>query len=745
MFAEVALSISTFQFFTYKIPSDLIPIAQVGLRVKVPLGNRSVVGVITSVHKRAIYDGDIKFVSEIIDDVPVLTKNLWELISWISYYYVTPIGKVFNTALSINISKNYSPQMNWYAKHIDSENNINILDLKKNAPKQFQVYKKIKNAYPDLLKISSLKNICSSPLSICQTLELKKLIKMIKKEKENNIDDFSLQSKGKRIRYNSDQMKAINELNKSIDSKNFKPHLLHGVTGSGKTEVFIEIIKRVIDQGQSAIILLPEISLTPQIAGRFKSVFGSLTTLWHSQLTKSQRSSIWLKINNGDYKIVIGARSAIFTPLKNLGIIIVDEEHDSSYKQETPSPRYHARDVAIMRAKIEKSSIVLSSATPSIESYYNYKINKYNYISLPKRYGKATYPKVRIVDLIEEREGSGKGDIVLSGPLLEKIENKLYKNEQILLIQNRRGHSPSVRCSDCGEMAMCLACKTPFTYHDYDNNLKCHICGYIEKESFDNCKECLSTKLIYMGTGTQKVENILEKTFPKARISRVDQDSVKKNSGIVKILQSFFDGEIDILIGTQMIAKGLDFPDITLVGIINADLGLHMPDFRSSERIFQLIYQAAGRSGRGEKEGEVIIQTYDSENPVIKAAAKLDLNEYYKNMLDDRFILKYPPYSWITKIEFTGPKSKSVLALSNKIRHNLSNQFKGLEILGPAACFKEKINNNYRFQLILKSIKKYDSNSEKLHLFINDNFIKHNNSGNGSNQIHIHIDPISMI
>jgi len=745
MFAEVALSISTFQSFTYKIPSDLISNPQIGLRVKVPLGNRSVIGVIISINKNANYDGDIKFVSEIIDDVPILTKDLWELITWISYYYITPIGKVFNAVFSINISKNYSPQMNWYAQCISSNNRINIENLKKNAPVQFNVYKKIEQASPNLLKISLLKNICSHPISICRSLELKKLIVMVKKEKEHKIDNFSFQAGKKKIRYNSDQKKVINELKESIDSKKFKSHLLHGVTGSGKTEIFIEIIKRVIKQGKSAIILLPEISLTPQIAGRFKSVFGSLTTLWHSQLTKSQRSSIWLKINNGDYKIVIGARSAIFSPLKNLGLIIVDEEHDSSYKQDSPSPRYHARDVAIMRAKIEKSNIILSSATPSLESYYNYQMDKYNYLSLPNRYGKAIYPRVKIVDLIEEKEESGKGNIVISGALLDKIENKLYKNEQILLIQNRRGYSPSVRCSDCGEMAMCLACKTPFTYHKYENNLKCHICGYIEIESIHNCKECFSDKFIYIGTGTQKVEKILEQTFPQARISRVDQDSVKKKSDMVKILQSFFNGEIDILIGTQMIAKGLDFPDITLVGIINADLGLHMPDFRSSERIFQLIYQAAGRSGRGNKEGEVIIQTYDKENPVIKAAAKLDINEYYKTILDDRFILKYPPYSWISKIEFVGPKSKSVLALSNKVRRNLVNQFNGLKILGPSACFKEKINNNYRFQLILKSLKKYDFNGEKLHFFINENFVKHNNSGHGSNKIHIHVDPISMI
>ena len=348
------------------------------------------------------------------------------------------------------------------------------------------------------------------------------------------------------------------------------------------TSLFIEIIKRVIDQGQSAIILLPEISLTPQIAGRFKSVFGSLTTLWHSQLTKSQRSSIWLKINNGDYKIVIGARSAIFTPLKNLGIIIVDEEHDSSYKQETPSPRYHARDVAIMRAKIEKSSIVLSSATPSIESYYNYKINKYNHLSLPKRYGKATYPKVRIVDLIEEREGSGKGDIVLSGALLDKIENKLYKNEQILLIQNRRGHSPSVRCSDCGEMAMCLACKTPLTYHNYDNNLKCHICGYIEKESFDNYlvhKDDLEYKYsIKLGTSDVKAVYyaVLDELKEKKLINNNFYENQKETISFMRIDEE--DDFIDIMCFMSKV-----FIILFLIGVVAGFISVEFKSYELSE------------------------------------------------------------------------------------------------------------------------------------------------------------------
>ena len=745
MFAEIALFISTFQSFTYKIPSDLIHNAHIGSRVKVQLGRRLVYGVIISLNENSIYEGDVKSISEIIDDIPILTKELWELIQWMSYYYVAPIGKVFNTVLPISLSKNYSPQFHWYARHLETADKIAVDELKKNAPIQYNVYKKIKKESPVFFKISSLKTICSNPVSICNSLEKKKLIQLIKKEKDHNPTDLSFEPVEKKIHFNSDQNKVINKLENCIESGQFNSLLLHGVTGSGKTEIFIEIIKRVLDRGKSGIILLPEIALTPQIAGRFKSVFGDKTALWHSQLTQSQRSSTWKKLYNGKYKIVIGARSALFAPLKNLGLIIVDEEHDTSYKQDSPSPRYHARDVAIMRAKLERSSVLLSSATPSLESYYNYQCNKYEYLSLPNRYGRASYPTVKIVDLLEESEESGKINTVISGTLLDKIEDRLNKNEQILLIQNRRGYSPSVRCSDCGDVIMCLACKTALTYHKQDNNLMCHICGYIETKLFDNCKNCMSHNLIYVGTGTQRVEKILGQTFPNARIARVDHDSMKSGSDMVKTLQSFLNGKLDIIIGTQMIAKGLDFPEVTLVGIINADLGLHLPDFRASERIFQLIYQAAGRSGRGEKPGEVIIQTYDKNNPVIKAASKLDLNRYYKIMLDDRTILKYPPYSWITKIEFIGPNTKSVLALSNKIRNSLSNHYKGLEILGPAACFKEKIKNNFRFQIILKSIKIYDSNGEKLHSFINCNFFKDKPIKTGANKINIHVDPISMI
>ncbi len=745
MFAEVSLPISSFQTFTYLVPENLKKEAMISVRVQVPFGNRKVNGIIVSLIDKSSFNGKLKSIIKIDPNTPTLSKELWKLVKWISHYYVTPIGLSYNAVLPFALLKNYSPRQVWFAKFNQGDNLSTLKGIQENSPKQFLVYNIIKKASPHYLKVSTLKDISSNPLSLCKALQRKGYIVLLKKSEEHVKDKIAFSPVKKKIKYNNDQLKVINSIKSSLKSKKFNSNLLHGVTGSGKTEIFIESIKTVMGMGKSSIVLIPEISLTPQIAGRFRDVFGEGIALWHSQLTKAQRAKTWDSINKGESKIVIGARSAIFSPIKNLGLIIVDEEHDASYKQESPSPRYHARDVAIMRGKIESCSVILSSATPSLETFYNFKVKKHNYLSLPKRYGIAEYPKVKVVDLIDEGRETGKFNIIISGTLQQKIEERLNNNEQVLLIQNRRGYSPTVKCSDCGIIVMCTGCKTPLTFHKYDNNFKCHVCGFIGYKELDNCKECFSQNFLYLGTGTQKVENILQQTFPNARIARVDHDSTTKNASVVRTLQSFLNGKIDILLGTQMIAKGLDFPGITLVGIINADLGLHIPDFRATERTFQLIYQAAGRAGRGEKTGEVVIQTYDKENAVIKAASKLDLEKYYDNMLNDRMGLNYPPFSWITKIEFIGRNVKSVFSLSNKIRNNFLEIYKGLEILGPAPCFKEKINNQYRFQIILKSLKKHDINSNKLHTFISQNFIEANASFSGSNKIHIHIDPISMI
>ena len=745
MFAEVSLPISSFQTFTYSIPDNLKKSLLVGSRVKVPFGAKKVSGIIVSLIEESSFSGKLKSIIDADDNTPVLSSELWKLVNWISHYYVTPIGQAYNTVLPFSLLSNHSPRQAWFVRRVTGYNAHKNNTNEKLSPKQNLIFEAIREAPLEYTKVSRFKEISSNPILICRALEKKGLVELEKRNQDKAIEETSFKLLKKSISYNKEQLRVIKSLKIAIKSGKYSPNLLHGVTGSGKTEIFIEIIKTVKKLGKCSIVLIPEISLTSQIAGRFKQIFGDDMALWHSQLSKSQRAKTWRDINDGACKIVIGARSAIFSPVKNLGLIIVDEEHDSSYKQDSPSPRYHARDVAIMRSKIEKCTVVLSSATPSLETFYNYKLKKYNYLILSKRYGDALYPKVRVVDLIDESKETGKFNIIISGLLQEKIEKRLSDNEQVLLIQNRRGFSPTVKCSDCGNIVMCLACKTPLTFHKYGNNFKCHICGLISFKKLDNCRECLSQNFSYMGTGTQKVEDLIQKTFPDARVARIDHDSSKNSSSTVKVLQEFHDGKIDILLGTQMIAKGLDFPEITLVGIINADLGLHIPDFRSSERTFQLIYQAAGRSGRGKKRGEVVIQTYDKENFVINSASKLNLKDYYNSLLTDRSTLNYPPFSWISKIEFLGPNAKSVFSLSNRVRNSFSGIYKGLEILGPAPCFKEKVNNKYRVQIILKSLKKYDLNSEKLHSFISKNFIEHKNQITGSNKINIHIDPISMI
>ena len=745
MFAEVAFPISSFQSFTYRIPQELICNIQIGSRVKAILGKRSVQGVIVSLYTKSKYKGDIKSISSLIDDNPVLTAELWKLILWISSYYVTPIGQVMKAVMPSRLSMQYIPPKNWYVKSTNVISDIDIEILKKRAPKQYKIFKEIWET-TEPFRIASLKALSSDPLSICRKLEEKGLIQLYKQTSLPDITGFSFDPIHKKIIFNRDQMEVISKISLALIKKKYASFLLHGVTSSGKTEIFIESVRKIIKQGRTGIILLPEISLTPQIAGRFKAVFGDTVALWHSKLTHAQRSWTWKQICKGNFNVVVGARSAIFSPLRNLGLIVVDEEQESSYQQDSPAPRYHTRDVALMRGKLEQATVLLSSATPSLESYYNSLHKKLRYLNLPKRFGRAKYPRTHVVDMLKEQNESGKFGLVISGLLLDKIENRLKNKEQILILQNRRGHSPIIRCYDCGEIVMCSSCQIMLTYHSSGQRLLCHLCGHTETQQRQICNSCHSGNLVYTGAGTQRVELLLEKTFPSAHISRIDLDSVRNSQQLTKTLKLFSEGKIQILIGTQMIAKGLDFPNTTLVGIINADLGLHLPDFRAGEHIFQLIYQAAGRAGRGDKKGEVIIQTYSPDNLVIKCAASLDLTNFYDISLSERQELKYPPFSWLAKVEFTGPVFDSVLRLAENVEQNLSKKYKGLDILGPVPCYLGKIRNQFRFHIVFKSVKASDPNGNKLRSYINMNFYDFPKKYPiGNNKLNIHMDPLSLL
>ena len=745
MFVEVAFPISNFKTFTYEVPDSLNLSLQIGSRVIAPFGRRKLQGIVVKVLKEKTYQGQTKPIYELIDDYPVVTTELWKLITWISNYYMTPIGQVAKAVFPKNLSTRYKPQKIWFVKPKSVSNQTFITKLKIRAPKQYEVLNKIR--FEDSpIQVSSLKKFVSNPLQICKALEEKQVVTLFEKESMPDTDRFSFKPIRKKVIFNDDQDRVVGSLKDSLEKKSYTPFLLHGVTGSGKTEIYIEAVKYCLSQGRTSIILLPEISLTPQIAGRFKSVFGAKVALWHSKLTQKQRSLTWKEICKGTFKVIIGARSAVFSPLKNLGLIVIDEEQEASFRQDSPSPRYHARDVALMRAKLNNAVILLASATPSLESYYNHQNMKLKYLYLPNRYGGAKYPIVHLVDMLKEQDDTGKFGQIISGLLQDKIEERLNNKEQIIILQNRRGYSPVIKCGDCGGVVMCPNCNVAFSYHRNTNILLCHFCSFSRDSLNLSCADCNSKNLIYSGTGTQRVETLLKDTFPEASIQRLDMDTSLSGLSITRVLTDFNNGEIDILLGTQMIAKGLDFPNATLVGIINADQGLHLPDFRSGERIFQLIYQAAGRSGRSKKQGEVVIQTYSSENPVIKSAAKLDMKAYYEIALEERKELDYPPFSWLAKIEITGKNKDKVSTLALDIAKSISGKYDGLSVLGPAPCYMEKLRGQYRFQIIFKSLKKFDPNGKKLHSFIDKNFQKFSQKNQmGQSRINIHFDPLSLI
>lgn len=475
--------------------------------------------------------------------------------------------------------------------------------------------------------------------------------------------------------------------------------LLHGVTGSGKTEVYMQSIQEVLDRGEEAIMLVPEISLTPQMVERFKGRFGSQVAVLHSALSAGEKFDEWRKIQRRDVKVVVGARSAIFAPFKNLGLIIIDEEHETSYKQEDRT-RYHARDVAIKRAENHGCPVVLGSATPSLESYARAQKGNYHLLQLPERMNKQAMPTVNLVDMREELHGGNRS--MFSVALKEKLEERLQKGEQSVLFLNRRGYSTFVMCRDCGHVVECPHCDISMTYHRKQEQLKCHYCSY-EQPMPSECPECESRTIRYFGTGTQKVEEHLQQLIPEAKIIRMDVDTTRRKGAHEKLLTKFGNHEADILLGTQMIAKGLDFGNVTLVGVLAADSLLNLPDFRASEKTFQLLTQVSGRAGRHEKEGEVVVQTYTPEHYSIQLASTYDFDQFYEEEMKYRKMFHYPPFYYLTLLTISHPNTFYAQEVTRKISQYLEqNLTDTAEVLGPTPSPLERINNRYRYQTMVK-------------------------------------------
>ncbi|MEW6481812.1 MAG: primosomal protein N' [bacterium] len=495
---------------------------------------------------------------------------------------------------------------------------------------------------------------------------------------------------------NKEQGYAISEICRSIKARKFATFLLYGVTGSGKTEVYLQVIQKVIENNGSAIVLVPEISLTPQMINRFKARFGNKSAILHSRLTGKQRFIEWQRIRIKEASIVVGARSALFAPARNLRLIIVDEEQSTSYKQES-NPRYNARDLAIMRAKIENCVCILGSATPSLESFYNAQ-SKYTLLHLPNRIEKRPLPLVEIVDMRGEKK-----ETIFSSRLKDAIFYTLKENGQIILLLNRRGYSNFLMCYDCGFIPGCVNCDITLTFHSQDKSLKCHYCGY-RRRAFDICPKCKGSRLKFSGFGTQRIENEIKSLFPSARILRMDIDTTKKRGSHNEILSRFERNEADILVGTQMISKGLDFPNVLLVGVISSDVSLSLPDFRAGEKTFSLLTQVAGRSGRGTKEGRVIIQTYNPGHYAIQTAVHQNYSLFFQEEIKYRKELFYPPFSRLLSLVLLSDDEKDALDAANSLFNCLkSNNNDGVIILGPAPYFIPKIKRQYRFQILLKA------------------------------------------
>ena len=504
----------------------------------------------------------------------------------------------------------------------------------------------------------------------------------------------------------TEQATAIFEINKAIDEDKKIPHLLYGVTGSGKTEVFMQCIDHAIQKGKTAIVLVPEISLTSQMVSRFVSRFGSEVAVFHSRLSQGERYDQWKRIKNGDAKIVVGARSAIFAPIKDIGIIIMDEEHSDTYKSEM-SPRYHARDIAYLRVKQNNALLLFASATPSVESFYYAKMGKYKLLTMHNRYNHNELPDITIADMRDELRCGNRS--MFSKKLIAEIEKNIANGEQTILLMNRRGFSTFVSCRSCGYVAHCPNCNISLTYHRYENNLKCHYCGYTIP-NYVKCPSCDSKYIRYFGGGTQKVEAELNTLFPNASIIRMDIDTTSKKQGHEKILEQFEKDKIDILVGTQMVSKGLDFENVTLVGVVSADTMLHINDYRSAERTFAMLEQVCGRAGRGKKTGRAIIQTYNPQSNAVSLVKNHNYEGFFADEIKERKMMWYPPFAKIIAVCFSGEGHDKTSYCANLFKNSLGDITmieQNIQILGPIPAAISKIKNKYRYQMLIKC------NSEK--------------------------------
>ncbi len=618
-----------------------------------------------------------------------------------------------------------------------------IPEIESRSPKQVVILLELLSRKTDEVQQSELIEKTKSSHSSIRSLEEKGLVEVFDKEVERTYEEL-YSEKIKRLTLTEKQKDIVDAIIKNINENKFEPYLLHGVTGSGKTQVYIELAKAALAKKKNVLVLVPEISLTPQITSRFINTFENKVAVMHSRMSLGQRYDTWRGIINGKYNIVIGPRSALFAPLNNLGLVVIDEEHDSSYKQFENVPKYHARDAAVIKAMRSECPVILGSATPSLESMYNARQGKYKLVELPERIDNAKLPEIRLVDIsITKKQNKLEGSF--SQELLNAINDKLEKNERVIILQNRRGFSTQVFCEDCGEIEMCSDCSVPMVYHISKNIIQCHYCGNV-KPVPKACSNCGSIKIKFFGTGTQRVEDEIEYYFPDAKIERIDSDSINKKGKLSTILNNFKKGDIDILVGTQMVSKGLDFSDVTLVGVISAETTLWIPDFRADERTFQLLTQVSGRAGRSKNPGQVLIQTANKKNFVLQKVLQNDYDGFYKTEIGLREQGGYPPFTRLCLIETkdrNDSRSKNAIQQFYQI---LKKKNKGLIITPPNEAIIHKLKGEYRYHLLIKSKRETDPNGRLLREGVLNTFIEFNKVSRSRDvKLIIDIDPQGLL
>jgi len=739
-YAEVAVPLHVFQTFTYRLSPEQSVQAEVGARLVVPLGRNLVTGYVVSLHDQLpaeLGEVDVKDAHTLVDAEPVCNPEILQLARWVADYYACPLGEVIRAALppgmtpkSRSGSKFVKPKLRRFVRLISNGAEQKLTDT------QRRVLATLQDGPMSLQALLTTADVSASTIT---SLEKKTLVEIYEDaiRRDPLAETFGIADAEHTL--TPAQSSVLTQIEQQMNSGAYSAFLLHGVTGSGKTEIYMRAMSKALSLGRSAMMLVPEIALTPVFSRRLRARFGDQVAIFHSSLQKGERFDEWTRVRNGDARVVIGTRSAVFAPVKNLGLIVVDEEHESSYRQQE-SPYYNARDVAIVRAQKESATVVLGSATPSLESFHNARKGKYHFVTLPERIGARPMAEAKIIDMRNVFVRHGKPR-VFSDELLEAIRETRERGEQSIILLNRRGYSSFILCRSCGETVQCPNCDVTLTYHRSERVIVCHYCNH--REAVPRvCPSCGKKYIYYVGEGTEQLEEMLKLLFPALRVARIDRDTTARRKVFEQTLMDFSAGRIDTLVGTQMLAKGHDFPNVTLVGVVSVDAGLALPDFRSAERTFQLITQVAGRAGRGDRPGRVLIQTYHPYHYALRHACAQDYETFYEEELRYRQNHSYPPFVALASLLVHGPDLGKVRNDSVELRKQLDlvNQERKCRVLGPAPAPLSRLKGEHRFQLLIKSRSRKDLRevADAAMRAIAD-------SGVNLRSINLEIDPVSIM